>query len=405
MDIGIFTLALLIGAALGALATALLLFQSARRRHETFAAEQADSAERLAEANAALAAAEAESRLLTEQGRTDASVLRALAPVAERLGEVQRHVTLLERDRIEQFGALSQQLRDARASDAELLQTTRSLASSLRSTSARGRWGEIQLRRVVESAGLLSKVDFHEQAHQSTEGGSIRPDMVIHLPGGKNLVVDAKVPLSAYLEAHKAPDDAAAAALLAQHAKALRSHVDALATKKYWEALENSPEVVVCFLPAEAILSAALEADETLLDDALRRNVVLASPSSLLAVLKAVAHSWRQDVLTENAKELYTLSTQLYERLSTLGDNVSKLGQSLKSSVDRYNSMVGSLEARVLPAARKLNAVDPDKLAAPSSVEVLPRSLSAPEFASIPEPSDIPGFSEATEQETTEQSA
>lgn len=285
---------------------------------------------------------------------------------------------------MEQYGQLTQQLRDARESDALLLQTTRSLASTLRSTSARGRWGEVQLRRVVESAGLLAHVDFQEQVQQTGEDGSQRPDMVVRLPGGKELVLDAKAPLSAFLEAQEASTEAAATAALARHAKAVRVHIDALAGKKYWQSAGASPEVVICFLPAESILSVALNADAQLLDYALERGVVLASPISLLAVLKAVAFSWRQDVLTENARDLFDLSTELYQRLAKLGENVEKLGASIRSSVDKYNLMVGSLEARVLPTARKLNALDPEKLSTPSSVQNQPRSLTAPELLERP---------------------
>ena len=169
-------------------------------------------------------------------------------------------------------------------------------------------------------------------------------------------------------------------ALLAAHAKALRAHVDALGNKRYWDIPGNSPELVVCFIPAESILAAALEADASLLDHALSKSVVLASPGTLLAVLKSVAFTWRQDVLTDNARELFDLARQLYDRMGTLGENVTKLGSSLKTSVDRYNSLVGTLEARVLPTARKLNSLDEAGLASPAPVEVTPRALAAPEL-------------------------
>jgi DNA recombination protein RmuC len=203
--------------------------------------------------------------------------------------------------------------------------------------------------------------------------------------------VDAKVPLSAYLRAQELgqPDSdrpglsqSSQQELLAAHAKALKAHVDALSSKKYWDISGNSPELVICFLPAESILAAALSADPALLDYALSKNVVLASPGTLLAVLKSVAFTWRQDVLTDSARELFELARQLYERMGTLGENVSKLGSSLKSSVDRYNSMVGTLEARVLPTARKLNALDAAGLVTPPAVQVTPRSVSAPELQS-----------------------
>jgi DNA recombination protein RmuC len=268
------------------------------------------------------------------------------------------------------------------------MKSTHALEAALRSNSARGQWGEVQLRRVVEAAGMLRHVDFYEQLHSPGADASVRPDLVVQLPGDKQLVVDAKVPLSSYLEAQdlgqtdpgNAGSRSTQQALLAAHAKALKSHVDALSNKKYWDIPGNSPELVICFLPAESILAAALSADPGLLDHALSKNVVLASPGTLLAVLKSVAFTWRQDVLTDSARELFELARQLYERMGTLGENVSKLGSSLKTSVDRYNSMVGTLEARVLPTARKLNALDAAGLAAPSAVQVAPRAVSAPEL-------------------------
>lgn len=378
-------LMLLAGVLLGAALVARLLL--ARLRGAEGEADAAHS--RAADLNARFAAADAERRLLSTQNHaltaqqgSDASVLQALGPVAEKLNAVQRQVSLLERDRVEQYGQLAEQLREAKDADAKLLATTSSLASALRSTSARGKWGEVQLRRVVEAAGLLSHVDFQEQVHTATDDGVHRPDMVVRLPGGKELVLDAKVPLSAFLNAHDAgPEDSGEARQhLTRHAKAVKSHIDALGSKQYWTSAKNSPELVICFVPVESILSAALMADPELLDYAMARNVVLASPISLLAILKSVAFTWRQDVLTESAKELFELSAQLYSRLGTMGEAVSAVGVSLKTSVERYNKLVGTLEARVLPTARKLNTMDPKTLDSPAPVEVAPRGLSAPEF-------------------------
>ena len=392
-------LMLLLGALAGAVATYLLFRRRTLALEEDFDAVSA----RLSEVNAQFAAADAERRLLSAQNRElgesrsqDGNVLRALAPVAEKLTAVQQQVALLERDRLEQYGQLAQQLQEARLSDAQLIRSTHALESALRSNSARGQWGEVQLRRVVEASGMLKHVDFLEQVHSAGGDSTIRPDLVVQLPGQKQLVVDAKVPLSSYLEAqelgsgagpeqspansHGVRGNASQQALLTAHAKALRAHVDALSNKKYWDIPGNSPELVVCFLPAESILAAALMADATLLDYALSRNVVLASPSTLLAVLKSVAFTWRQDVLTDNARELFDLARQLYERMGTLGENVGKLGSSLKSSVDRYNSLIGTLEARILPTARKLNAMDESGLLTPAALEVTPRSLAAPEL-------------------------
>ncbi|GAA1279181.1 DNA recombination protein RmuC [Arthrobacter pascens] len=380
---------------LGALAGAAFTYTVLRRRTAALEADFDGVSARLSAVTAQYAAAEAERKLLAVQNRElgesrqqEGSVLRALAPVAEKLTAVQQQVSLLERDRLEQYGQLAQQLQEARLSDEQLMRSTHALEAALRSNSARGQWGEVQLRRVVEASGMLRHVDFHEQLHSAGADASVRPDLVVQLPGDKQLVVDAKVPLSAYLEAQDlgqtdrdtAGNRSSQQALLAAHAKALKAHVDALSSKKYWDISGNSPELVICFLPAESILAAALSADPGLLDHALSRNVVLASPGTLLAVLKSVAFTWRQDVLTDSARELFELARQLYERMGTLGENVSKLGSSLKSSVDRYNSMVGTLEARVLPTARKLNALDATGLATPSAVQVTPRSVSAPEL-------------------------
>lgn len=384
---------LLVGAVAGAAAAYFSLRRRSRALEEDFDAVSS----RLSEVSTQFAAADAERRLLSLQNRElgeartqDGSVLRALAPVAEKLTAVQQQVALLERDRLEQYGQLAQQLQEARLSDAQLIRSTHALESALRSNSARGQWGEVQLRRVVEASGMLKHVDFLEQVHSAGSDSTIRPDLVVQLPGEKQLVVDAKVPLSSYLEAQELgarqePGSAGLNAnsqqsLLAAHAKALRAHVDSLSNKKYWDIPGNSPELVICFLPAESILAAALMADATLLDHALSRNVVLASPSTLLAVLKSVAFTWRQDVLTDSARELFDLARQLYERMGTLGENVGKLGSSLKSSVDRYNSMIGTLEARILPTARKLHAMDESGLLTPPALEVTPRSLAAPEL-------------------------
>lgn len=396
---------LLLGALAGAAAVFLVLRKNTRGLEEDFDAVSS----RLSEVSAQFAAADAERRLLAAQNRElgeartqDGSVLRALAPVAEKLTAVQQQVALLERDRVEQYGQLAQQLQEARLSDEQLIRSTHALESALRSNSARGQWGEVQLRRVVEASGMLRHVDFVEQVHSAGHDSGIRPDLVVQLPGEKQLVVDAKVPLSSYLEAQELgaaqdlrPDSGARQAgplsgsdrrnqqaLLAAHAKALRAHVDSLSSKKYWDIPGNSPELVICFIPAESILAAALMADAGLLDHALSKNVVLASPSTLLAVLKSVAFTWRQDVLTDSARELFELARQLYDRMGTLGENVTKLGSSLKSSVDRYNAMVGTLEARVLPTARKLNSLEESGLAAPPVVEVTPRALAAPELQS-----------------------
>jgi len=344
------------------------------------------SRESLADARARAELLERQNRALSSFDEQENTVLHALAPVSERLAAVQQQVALLERDRQLQFGQLSAQLKAASTTDATLLERTRSLEAALRNNASRGRWGEVQLRRVVEAAGLLDHVDFHEQFSSVSGEASVRPDLVVQLPQGKYLVVDSKVPLSSFLEAQSAGESSnpeRRAELMKAHAKAVRSHVDALAAKRYWEAVPASPELVVCFLPAESFLAAALEADPGLLDYGFSKNVALASPATLMAVLKAVAVTWRQELLTENARDLYDLSQELYTRLGTMGGHISKMGTSLKSSVENYNRFVGTLETRVLTTARKmttLNLGDAEQMASPAAIESTPRVLTAAEL-------------------------
>lgn len=324
-----------------------------------------------------------------ERARTDGQVLVALSPVAESLQAVQQKVAELEAERTLQYGALSEQLRTAAESGERLRGTAESLASALKSNSTRGVWGETQLRNVVQAAGLVERVDFDVQTSISSDAGSGRPDMVVHLPGGKNIAVDAKVPFSAYLEASAIPasatgdEGARRDQLVRQHVKALRAHVDALAGKTYWAGLESSPELVIAFIPSESLVSSALEADPALMDYAFQKRVALASPVTLWSVLKTVAFSWQQDVVTAEAKELFDLSRELYGRLSTMAGHVDKLGRSLRAGVTDYNRFVGSLERTVLPSARRLSMLDESKvLATLTIVEESPRELTAPELAS-----------------------
>ena len=344
------------------------------------------SRESLADARARAELLERQNRALSSFDEQENTVLHALAPVAEKLAAVQQHVALLERDRQHQFGQLSEQLKAASTTDATLLESTRSLEAALRNNASRGRWGEVQLRRVVEAAGLLDHVDFHEQFSSLSGDSAVRPDLVVQLPQGKYLVVDSKVPLSSFLEAQETGSPSAPerrSDLMKSHAKAVRAHIDALAGKRYWDAVPASPELVICFLPAESFLAAALEADGSLLDYGFSRNVALASPATLMALLKAVAVTWRQELLTENAKDLYDLSQELYTRMGTMGGHISKMGSSLKSSVENYNRFVGTLETRVLSTARKmtsLNLGDAEQFSTPATIEATPRVLTAAEL-------------------------
>jgi len=321
------------------------------------------------------------------RAESESRVLTALSPVAESLESMQAKVADLERARGEQYGAISAQLRSAADSEERLRATAETLAGALASNATRGVWGETQLRNVVEAAGLVERVDFDVQTSVTTSAGTARPDMVVHLPGGKTIAVDAKVPFSAYLEASSipatatGPDAARRARLLEAHVTALRGHIDALAAREYWSGYDASPELTIAFIPSESLISSALAADPGLLDHAFRKRVALASPVTLWSVLKTVAFSWQQDVVTQEARDLFRISRELYGRLATMAGHIDKLGRSIRGTVVDYNRFVGSLERQVLPSARRLSLLDESKaIAEPSTVEDEPRLLTAPEL-------------------------
>lgn len=329
--------------------------------------------------------AEQQAREAREQA--ESRVLQALAPVKQSLTEMQSKVTELESQRHLQHGELTQQLKSAAESEERLRSTAEALASALRSNSTRGVWGETQLRSVVEAAGLVERVDFDVQSSITSDSGAGRPDMVVRLPGGKSIAVDAKVPFNAYLEASQIPatasgaDAARRADFMKQHVQAVRSHITALGSKGYWNGLDASPELVIAFIPSESLVSAALEADPSIMEFAFSKRVALASPVTLWSVLKTVAFSWQQDVLTNEAKTLFDLSRELYSRLATTASHIEKLGRTIERSVKDYNAFVGSLERQVLPTARKLGALDESKVLAPlQGIEEAPRELTAYEL-------------------------
>ncbi|MEO5921541.1 MAG: DNA recombination protein RmuC [Pseudolysinimonas sp.] len=317
----------------------------------------------------------------------ESKVLQALAPVKDTLATMQAKVNELETQRSQQHGELSQQLKSATESEERLRATAESLASALRNNATRGVWGETQLRTLVESAGLLNRVDFTVQSTISSESGMRRPDMVIHLPGGKGIPVDAKVPYNAYIDASAIPSAATGdqerqrAELLTKHAKQVRAHVDALSAKSYWTGLDISPDFTIAFIPNEPLLTAALENDATLMEYAFSKRVILANPATLWALLKTIAFTWQQDVLTEDAKRLFDLGKELYSRLSTLSEHADKLRRSIESTVTSYNQFASSLEQRVLVTARKLDALDESKvIATPPTIDQQPQRLSQPEL-------------------------
>ena len=283
------------------------------------------------------------------------------------------------------YAELREQVRSMGAVSGELRTETKQLLAALRAPQVRGRWGEHQLRRIVEAAGLLEHCDFSEQVTGTTEHQGVRPDLVVRLHGGRPVVVDAKAPFDAYLSAMEARDERTRDHHLDQHARHLRVHVDALAAKAYWTAFDSTPDFVVLFVPADPFLDAALQRDPSLMEHAFTRNVVLATPATLVALLRTVAYSWRQEALARNAVAVHSLARELYGRLSTLGDHVGKLGSSLAGAVTAYNKAVGSLESRVLVSARKLAemGVSDDDIVTPAQIELTPRQPQAPEFDEV----------------------
>lgn len=316
------------------------------------------------------------------RGQTQDAVADAVAPLNEALLRYERRVAELERDRVGAYESLREQVRAMHEVSGELRTETRRLVSALRAPTVRGRWGEHQLRRIVEAAGMLAHCDFDEQVTAATDAGAVRPDMVVRLHGGRRVVVDAKAPLEAYLSALEAQDEPTRTTRLTQHARHLRAHVDALAAKSYWSAFEPAPEFVVLFVPADTFLDVALQHDPSLLEHAFARNVVLATPATLVALLRTIAYAWRQDSLTSNALAVHQIGRELYARLSTMGEHLAKVGISLSTAVSSYNRAIGSLEARVLVSARKLAelGVSADDLPTPPQVEAAPRQLQAPEL-------------------------
>ncbi|RJK97984.1 DNA recombination protein RmuC [Vallicoccus soli] len=369
-------LLLLLGLAAG-LALGLLLAQ--RRALDPAAMEARDRRLlELADARFREAGAAAGGELAARRAEVEGVV----APLRETLARVEGHLHELERARVGAYHALTQQVGLARETSEALREQTASLVSALSAPQARGRWGEVQLRRVVELAGMLERCDFDEQPSVVVDGRVQRPDLVVRLAGGRSVVVDAKVSLAAFLQAAEARDDALRAERLAAHARHLRAHVDGLADKEYWAAFRPTPELVVLFVPGEAFLAPALEQDPALLEHAMARRVVIATPTTLVAMLRTVAYAWQQQALTDNAREVFELGQELYQRLGTLGGHVDKLGRSLRRSVEDYNAAVGSLERSVLRPARRLaelRVTDRD-LAEPAPVEEVPRPLTAPEL-------------------------
>jgi DNA recombination protein RmuC len=296
-------------------------------------------------------------------------------PLKESLAKVEGQVQTLELARERSQGALREQL-------TQLSERTASLVTALRTPHVRGRWGEIQLKRVVELAGMLPYCDFDEQVTASTDDGRLRPDMKVRLPGGKNVIVDAKVPLAAYLDACDATDDTERARHLESHARQVREHMTKLSAKSYWQQFADTPDFVVMFLPDEGFFRAAWEQDPSLVEAGVRSRVHVASPTTLIVLLQSVAYGWQQERVAEDAREIHELGRELYERVAVVGGHLTKIGNSLKGAVGAFNDTVGSLERRFLPTARKLDALVVSDKELPELVPVVeqPQPLQAPEL-------------------------
>jgi DNA recombination protein RmuC len=356
------------------------LIQGARRDLE--AAFQALSGEALRRNNEAFlqlarsSFANLHGEATNDLGRRQQAIDELIRPLQDQLRRYETQIREVEQTRQRDYGGLEQHLKLMAESQQRLQQETGNLVRALRAPAVRGRWGEITLRRVAELAGMAAQCDFVEQPVLSHDRGVSRPDMVVRLPGGRQIVVDAKTVLSAYLDAYECPDETQRFTHLIRHAGQVRSRIDELGLKAYWNQFAPAPEFVVLFLPGEQFLGAALEQDSSLIEDGFGRGVVLATPTTLVALLRAVAYGWRQEQLAEHAVQAGRLGKELYERMAVLADHLNEVGQSLGKSVHAYNKAVGSLESRILPAARKFKelGVSSDKnISILEQADVLPR--------------------------------
>ncbi len=355
------------------------------------------SSEALKSNNAAfLSLAQATLEKFQEGARSDLdrrqlAIDQLVQPVRETLEKFDVKIGEIEKSRLEAYGGLTMQVRGLADSHVLLQRETSNLVRALGTPRVRGRWGEVQLRRVVEIAGMLEHCDFYQQVSVESDDGILRPDLVVRLPGGKSVVVDAKTPMAAYLEAIDAPDEATRKARLVEHARSIRDHMIALGKKAYWEQFQPAPEFVVLFLPGENFYSAALEQEPTLLEEQMAKNrVILATPTTLIALLHAFAYGWRQEAIATNAQEISQLGRELHDRLATMTGHLGKIGAGLKRAVESYNDTIASFERRVLISARKFRdlkaSTTAEDIEGADMVDVVPRLVSAePEILEPPE--------------------
>ncbi len=310
----------------------------------------------------------------SDLNRKEKAIENLVKPIREALGKTEAEMRRMENERREAQGALTRHLETIAESHRLLQSETRNLVQALRRPEVRGQWGELTLKRLVELAGMVEHCDFNEQTSVAGETGQLRPDMVIRMPDRRDIVVDAKTPLDAYLSAVEATEDAQRGKHLERHARNVRMRIRELSSKAYWKQFRHSPEFVVLFIPGDQFLSAALEIDAALLEDALAQHVILATPSSFVALLRAVAYGWRQEALARNAEEIQAVGQDMYARLATFADHLARLGRSLDSSVDAFNRAVGSYDSRVLPGARKFAELGVTGSNKPPKVEQIERA-------------------------------
>ncbi|MEJ7628340.1 MAG: DNA recombination protein RmuC [Nocardioidaceae bacterium] len=369
------TIVIALLAAVAGLSVGILIGQrEAGRRHADLRSEL--------QALSASAVSESSDRVFAMADASFRATESVVAPVQQTLTALSSQLAGLERHEASWQAQLKQQVESVRTSGEELRAETQTLAEALRRPQVRGHWGEMQLRRSLELAGLTRHCTFEEQVTTGSEAGVLRPDAVVSLVGGKVVVIDSKTPLDAFLSAGNARTDAERAAHLRRHAGQVRQHMESLAGKSYWRQFADTPEFVVMFLPGEAIFAQALDTDPGLIDDAARRGVMLATPTTLIAMLKTISYAWSQEAVAENAREIHRTATDLYDRLIVAGRHLDKVGRSLSTAVTSYNAFVGSLEARVFVSARRLHDLDvgAESPTLPLSVSDGPRPLTATEL-------------------------